>query len=139
MKLSRAIRLLTAIVCVSTLLSTPAQAATQTWKTLTPAQQEALAPIAQEWDKLPQKQQKRLIATAKRYPKLNPDQKQRFQTRLSDWVKLSQEQRNKAREKHKVISRLPPGKREEVKRKVLQEEAAKIAVTPTSGVDSAVK
>ena len=58
---------LSAIPCMSV------QAATKPWTSLTPMQQEALAPIAQEWDTLPDKQQKRLLATTKRYHKLSAE------------------------------------------------------------------
>ena len=112
----------------------PAQATTQSWKTLTPLQQEALAPIAPEWNKLPQKQRKRLLATAKSYQKLSPDQKQRFQTRLAEWVKLSQEQRNKARETHKAFSKLPPDIKEDVKQQVKKTESKELLNQPDSEV-----
>ena len=66
----------------------PATAATAPWHTLTPAQQEALAPLAQQWDGLPERQQHRLLKTAKRYPNLTPEQKQRFTLVLKGHIAL---------------------------------------------------
>lgn len=109
------------------LLSMPAYATKQLWATLTPMQQEALAPIAKEWEAMPEKQQKRLLATTKSYAKLSPELKQRFQTRLTEWSKLTPEQRNRAREKYQAFHKIPKEKREEVKRMVLQTEAEKNA------------
>lgn len=118
---------LTMVVALSALLCLPAQAATKPWSTLTPVQQEALAPVAQEWNTMPEKQQQRLLAATQRYPRLSPDQKQRFMNRLTEWSKLTPEQRNRAREKYKAFSKVPPEKREEIKRMVRQSEAEKIS------------
>ena len=117
---------LTLVTCLGALLCLPAHAGIKTWATLTPQQQEALAPINQQWDTLPEKQQKRLLATTTRFQKLSAANKQLFQNRLKEWVKLTPEQRDRAREKFKAFNKLPHDKREEVKRMVLQKEAEKI-------------
>lgn len=87
---------------------------------------------------MPDKQQKRLLATTKRYPALSPEKKQLFLARLTDWSKLSPEQRNRAREKYKALSKVPHDKREEVKRMVQQNEAAKISAEAASGVEPTI-
>lgn len=124
-------RLVIAIV-LGMVSSTSANAAKQSWSTLTPMQQEALAPVAKEWKTMPETQQKRLLATTKSYAKLSPELKQRFQTRLTEWSKLTPEQRNRAREKYQAFHKIPKEKREEVKRMVLQTEAEKNAATTAS-------
>src|SRR5574340_1503679 len=85
----------------------PASAATTPWRSLTPTQHEALAPLSQQWDSLPEQQQHRLLKTAKRYPNLTPEQKKRFRDRLEAWSKLTPEQRNAAREKYRAFSKVP--------------------------------
>ncbi|MHB0925029.1 MAG: DUF3106 domain-containing protein [Gallionellaceae bacterium] len=108
------------------LTSTPAGAATTSWRSLTPAQQEALAPLSQQWDSLPEQQQHRLLKTAKRYPNLTPEQKSRFRDRLEAWSKLTPEQRNAAREKYRAFSKVPAEHREQVKQMVRQNQEAKV-------------
>ena len=88
-------------------LSFPAIAATQTWQHLEPAQQQALAPLAQQWNSFSEKQQKALLRVAKRYPSLSPLEKQRLQQKLIAWSKLSPEQRMAAREKYRALSKNP--------------------------------
>ena len=118
------------------LTSIPAGAATEPWRSLAPAQQEALTPLSQQWDKLPELQQRRLLNTAKRYPHLTAEQKQRYLARLEAWSKLTPEQRKAAREKYHAFSKLPPETREQVKR-MIKHDQAKTAQQPVSGVLSA--
>lgn len=135
MTLLRTLNKLTIAAGLSICLCTTAHAATKPWAALTPVQQEALAPIAQQWDSMPEIQQKRLLAVAKRYPQLSPEKKQLFLTQLPEWSRLTPEQRNRAREKYKAFRKAPPDKRAEIKRMVLQKEAAK-ASTAASGVET---
>jgi len=105
------------------LTGTSASAAPEPWSSLTPAQQEALAPLLQQWNSLPELQQQRLLKTAKRYPHLTPEQKQRYHSRLKAWSKLTPEQRKAAREKYEAFSKVPAEKREAVKQMVKQQQA----------------
>ena len=125
--------LLIAIFLLLCLASTTASAATAPWRTLTPAQHEALAPLEQQWDTLPEMQQRRLLKTAKRYPHLTPEQKQRFRDRLTVWSKLTPEQRKAAREKYRAFKKVPPETREQVKQMVKQDQTNK-APQSASGV-----
>jgi Protein of unknown function (DUF3106) len=133
----RGFSVITIFFALNALFCTSAIAASKPWTTLTPMQQEALAPIAQQWSTLPETQQTRLLATTKRYPQLSPQQKQLFLARLTDWSKLTQEQRNRAREKYKAFRKVEPAKREEVKKMVRQSEAEKTSATAASGVVAA--
>ena len=121
-------------IVLGLLANIPAYAAKQPWSSLTPVQQEALAPIAQEWGTMSEIQQKRLLATTRSYRQLSPKLKQRFQTRLTEWSKLTPEQRNRAREKYKAFHKIPKEKREQIKRMVLKTEAEKRAAAAESGV-----
>ena len=64
-----------ALFCIINL--SPAVAAPPPWHTLTPAQQEALAPLVQQWSGLSEEQQRSLLVVAKHYPDLKPAEKQR--------------------------------------------------------------
>lgn len=113
--------------------STTASASTVPWRSLTPVQQEALAPLAQQWDTLPELQQHRLLKSAKRYPHLTPEKKQRFHNNLTVWSKLTPEQRKAAREKYRAFNKVPAEKREQVKQMVKQDQANK-AQQAASGI-----
>lgn len=107
------------------LAGTTAGAASVPWRSLSPEQQEALAPLAQQWDTLPEVQQHRWLKTTKRYSHLPPEQKQRFRERLTAWSKLTPEQRTAAREKYRAFKKVPEERREQVKEMVRQDQANK--------------
>lgn len=132
MKLLPPVPCLTLVFCLGVIASFSTHAAQRPWASLTPVQQEALAPIARQWDTLPEIQQKRLIATTRGYPKLTPGQKQRYLAKLTDWSMLTPEQRNRAREKYKAFRKVAPEKRKEVKMMVLQSEAEKMAAAASA-------
>jgi len=112
------------------LFATVSSAAAASWNSLSPSQQEALAPLAQQWDTLPEEDQQRWIKTAKRYPGLSPEKKQRFRNRVAAWNKLTPEQRKAAREKYRAFKKVPKEKRDQVKQMIKQEEAKKAQQPP---------
>lgn len=122
-----------AVFLLLCLAITTASAATVPWRSLSPAQHEALAPLSQQWDTLPEAQQRRWLKTTKRYPHLTTEQKQRFRDRLTVWSKLTPEQRKAAREKYRAFKKIPAEKREQVKQMVKQDQANK-AFQSVSGV-----
>lgn len=125
-----------AVFLLLCLTSVPNSAAAQSWRSLTPTQREALAPMVQQWDTLPELQRHRLLETAKHYSQLTPEQKQRYHGRLEKWSKLTPEQREAARKKYRAFNKLPAEKREQVKQMVKEEQARK-AQQPASGVSAA--
>ncbi|MDD2915716.1 MAG: DUF3106 domain-containing protein [Gallionella sp.] len=108
------------LLCVT---GSSAIAAEKSWHSLTPVQQEALAPLSQQWDKLPELEQHDLLNTASRFPHLTPEQKLRFHSRLETWSKLTPTQRKAAREKYRAFKNVPTEKQEQVKQMVKQEQA----------------
>lgn len=114
-------------------LGLPLLALAQPWASLTPPQQEAMAPLSKEWNTLPTKQQQHFLALAKRYPRLTPVEKNRLHDRLEHWSKLTPAQRKEAREKYRAFNKVPPESREQVKEMVRQQEAGKLA-SPASAV-----
>jgi len=114
--------LLPAIFCLALGVSSAA-AAPQPWHSLTPSQQEALAPLSQQWNGLPEAQQQSMLNVAKHYPELSTEEKQRFLSRLGAWSKLTPEQRQAARDKYRAFSQVPEDKREQVRQMVREEQA----------------
>jgi len=78
------------------------------WSELTPAQQQALAPLAPEWDKLESIRRKKWIEIGDRYAKMKPEEQQRLQEKMRAWVKMTPDQRRVARENFARVNKLPP-------------------------------
>lgn len=85
------------------MLAAPAWAAP--WTTLTPAQQEALAPLQKEWDAMPDKQQHYYLKLANRYPGLSAEKKKRLHDQLEYWSRLTPEQRERIRMEYRAYKR----------------------------------
>lgn len=113
--------LLSSALCLSLGIS-PAAASPQPWYSLSPSQQEALAPLAAQWNSLPEAQQQNLLNVAKHYPELSAEEKQRFLSRLGAWSKLTPEQRQAARDKYRAFSQVPEDKREQVRQMVREKQ-----------------
>lgn len=109
--------LATALACAalaaSVALAAPAKK-TPAWSELTPAQQQALAPLAEEWGRLDAASKRTWLGVAKRYPKMTPIGQKRVQTRIKTWAKLTPEQRREARERYRELT---PQQRHERARK----------------------
>lgn len=82
------------------LTASPQPAARPLWHELTPAQQQALAPLASEWNKLDSFRKNKWLAIGNKFTKMTPDEQQRIQERMRDWVTLTPEQRRVARESY---------------------------------------
>lgn len=78
------------------------------WVDLSPAQQQALAPLAAEWDSLDSFRKDKWLAIGNKYAKMKPHEQQRVQERMRDWVKLTPEQRRIARESYARAKKLNP-------------------------------
>lgn len=119
------------------------------WSELTPAQQQALAPLAGEWDKLDSFRKNKWLAIGNRYAKMKPDEQQRMQERMRDWVTLTPEQRRIARESYARAKRLNSEQKsaqweqyqqlpEEQKKKLAADAASKkrIATLPSNAAQA---
>lgn len=78
------------------------------WKDLTPAQQQALQPLAPHWDSLGEDRKLKWLVISKNYPTLSQDEQAKLHRRMSKWVTLSQQQRTQARQNFKEIKTLTP-------------------------------
>lgn len=67
------------------------------WTDLTPAQREALAPLAGDWNRLPEDKRRKWQEVATRFPRMTPAQQQRVQQRMSEWAQMTPQQRDRAR------------------------------------------
>lgn len=67
------------------------------WQELTPAQQQALAPLSTTWDTVSEAQKRKWLALSRNFPKMSPDEQAKLHSRMTDWVALSPQQRTQAR------------------------------------------
>lgn len=123
-------------------------AAKPLWTELTPAQQQALAPLASEWDKLDAFRKNKWLVIGNKFATMKPDEQQRMQERMRDWVELTPAQRRFARERYARAKKLNPGRKfaqwqeyqqlsEEQKKKLAENAASKnsVATLPPASQD----
>jgi hypothetical protein len=67
------------------------------WGQLTPAQQQALAPLAVTWNTLSEVQKRKWLALSQNFPGMSGAEQAKLHSRMSDWVALSPQQRTQAR------------------------------------------
>jgi hypothetical protein len=68
-----------------------------TWASLTPAQQQALAPLQRDWSGIDQSRKQKWLVIAARFPNLPADERKRVQERMSEWTHMTPAERNSAR------------------------------------------
>lgn len=116
------------------------------WKSLTPAQQQLLAPLARDWDRLSANQRTKWLNAAPLLASLHPAELERLHERMRDWSKLTPDERRdariayqfakqmdaeKRREKWEVYQALPPEKRHELAEKAAARKRA-LAAAPAA-------
>jgi hypothetical protein len=67
------------------------------WKTLSPEQREALAPLAPVWGEISSNRKRKWIALSANFKTLSPADKATLQGRMKEWASLSTADRNRAR------------------------------------------
>ena len=67
------------------------------WADLTPAQQNALAPLAPEWDQINAVRKKKWLELGNKIAAMPPEERQKMLERIHGWAKLTPEQRRQAR------------------------------------------
>jgi hypothetical protein len=78
------------------------------WKDLTPAQQQALAPLATHWNVLNELQKHKWLALSLNFNKMTPAEQTNLHERMLDWGTLSAAQRSQARLNFSETKRLAP-------------------------------
>ncbi len=67
------------------------------WRSLSAAEQRALAPLQRDWAQLDEAQKEKWIEIAQRLPSMSPEQRQRIQDRMADWARMTPAERGQAR------------------------------------------
>jgi hypothetical protein len=78
------------------------------WKDLTPAQQQALQPLAPHWSWLSEERKLKWLAISRNFQSLSPEEQAKVHRRMSKWVTLTQQQRAQARQNFKEIKNFTP-------------------------------
>lgn len=82
-----------------------------TWRELSPAQQQALAPLATHWDRLSEERRRKWLVISKNFATLSPAEQVKLHRRMNEWIALSQQQRIQARQNFSEIKKLSPEQR----------------------------
>lgn len=93
--------------------SKPATSGKSAWKDLTPAQQQALKPLAERWDSLAAERKRKWLVISRNYPSLPPAEQAKLHNRMNEWVSLSLQQRNQARLNFAETKKLTPEQKAE--------------------------
>ena len=67
------------------------------WSELTPAQQQALAPLSGKWDTVNEAQKRKWLALSQNFPKMSGAEQAKLHSRMTEWAALSPQQRTQAR------------------------------------------
>lgn len=105
----------------------PAAAA---WASLTPAQQQALAPLQQDWPNIDAQRRSKWLEVAARFPGMPPDERQRLMQRMIEWARLSPAERAQARLQFQQAQSISPEERQarwEAYQALPPEERSKLA------------
>lgn len=82
------------------------------WRSLSPAQQQALAPLQQEWPKVDARRKQKWLEVASRYATMPRDEQTRVQARMTDWLALSPTERARARTLYQEARQVPADERQ---------------------------
>ena len=125
--------------------SIPLAATTKTelrplWKELTPAQQEALRPLALHWNDISEPQKRKWLALSANYGKMNATEQANLHERMLDWGSLSVAERSRARLNFAEAKRLTPSEKKakwEAYQTLTPEERQKLAKQAPSKLSGA--
>ncbi|MBX9612029.1 MAG: DUF3106 domain-containing protein [Burkholderiales bacterium] len=116
------------------------------WAELTPAQQQALRPLAANWGTLSEPHKKKWISLSQNYASMPPAEQARLHSRMTDWAALSPAQRAQARLNFAKAKAVSPDERKaqwQAYQALSPEERRKLATTGDSarpvGAATAVK
>ncbi|MBC7939240.1 MAG: DUF3106 domain-containing protein [Chitinophagaceae bacterium] len=68
------------------------------WKTLTPAQQQALAPLQRDWHGIDAVRKQKWLEVASRFGSMPAEERARIQTRMTEWARMTPAERANARQ-----------------------------------------
>lgn len=82
------------------------------WTALTPAQQQALAPLQRDWSSIPVEPKKKWLEVAGRLPNMSAEERARVQERMGEWSRMTPAERAQARVQFQEVRRLSPEERQ---------------------------
>ncbi|MBU6258035.1 MAG: DUF3106 domain-containing protein [Burkholderiales bacterium] len=82
------------------------------WATLTPAQQQALAPLQRDWPSMVGWRKQKWLEVAARFPKMPAAERVRVQARMTEWARMTPAERTRARLQYQESRRLPADERQ---------------------------
>jgi len=77
------------------------------WESLSPAQKQALAPLARDWSSIDPSRKEKWLEVAARFPKMPADERLRMQDRMAAWARLTPADRGRARLQFQETRQLP--------------------------------
>ena len=75
----------------------PKAESSPTWAELSPAQKQALEPLATNWSRLGEAHKRKWLAVSSNFPTMPPGEQARLHSRMAEWAALSPQQRTQAR------------------------------------------
>ena len=81
------------------------------FRTLTPQQQKALAPLAKDWGGMGETQRRKWLEMVRNFHTMPPTEQERMHGRMVEWTALSYEQRTQARMNFAEASKLDAGQK----------------------------
>lgn len=82
------------------------------WTSLTPAQQQVLAPLQRDWATLEPDRRQKWLEVAAKFPRMPADERQRVQERMAEWARMTPAQRATARLQFQEVRVLPDEERQ---------------------------
>ncbi len=126
-----------AVSCFAAIVAVAAPpAASPLWSALTPAQQQALAPLQPTWDGVDATRKKKWIEVADRFPRLPVDERKRVQERMAAWAAMSPNERAQARLQFQETRLIGPEQRQarwQAYQALPEDERKRLAQTGTAG------
>jgi hypothetical protein len=107
------------------------------WSALSPAQQQALAPLQRDWSSIDASRKQKWLEIAARFPSMPGAERARVQQRMADWTRMTAAERTQARMQFQEVRQLPAEERQarwqayqalpEEERKTLAQRAKPVA------------
>jgi len=82
------------------------------WSSLTPSQQQALAPLQSDWISIAAEPKQKWLEVAGRLPRMPAEERARVQERMAEWSRMTPVDRSKARVQFQEVRKLSPEDRQ---------------------------
>lgn len=82
------------------------------WESLTPAQQQALAPLRQDWSSIDAQRKQKWIELASRFGQMPVAERTLIQQRMAEWARLPAGERTRVRQQFQEVRQISPDERQ---------------------------